>query len=124
MAWPSARFKTAAAGGTWTPADMNGVQDQYIRSTGLLNDDLDDATLRRILGLNQTAAAAGGAQVGRGKVNIPGAETTAATTYSPTNLATPDRVQNVVLPTDGLIVVVYQALWQATVASNGAAAIF
>ena len=42
MAWPSVRHKTAVAGGTWTPADMNAVQDQYIRTAGLTMADLGD----------------------------------------------------------------------------------
>ena len=45
MAWPSARFKTAGAGGSWTPTDMNGVQDQYIRAAGILNADLSTEVL-------------------------------------------------------------------------------
>lgn len=39
-------------------------------------------------------------------------------------LATPDRVRNIVLPTDGLIVVAYQAQWYETVDSAARAAIF
>jgi hypothetical protein len=62
------------------------------------------------------------AVVRRGKVNTPTAESTSSTSY--TLLTTPDRVQSVVLPTDGLIVVAYQALWQNTVANNARAAIF
>lgn len=52
-----------------------------------------------------------------------------ATTESRTNAAlglmtTPDRVQNLVLPADGLIFVAYQATWQASNPSAGRAAIF
>ena len=42
MAWPSVRHKTAVAGGTWTPADMNAVQDQYLRPAGIVAGDLGD----------------------------------------------------------------------------------
>jgi hypothetical protein len=58
----------------------------------------------------------------RGAVSIPAAESTSST--SNTLLTTPDRIQNVVLPTNGLIVIGYQALWQNTVANNARAAIF
>lgn len=62
--------------------------------------------------------------VRRGKSNIVTTESTSATSYAIGNLATPDRVQNIVLPTDGLIAVAYHALWQNTVTVNGRAAIF
>jgi hypothetical protein len=123
VAWPAARYKTATAGGSWTPGDMNGVQDQYLRATGILQDDLDASTVAEKLGLSQTAAAAGGAKVRRGKSIIPGAENinSAAYTFAPT----PDRVQGIVLPTDGLIVVAFKALWNhAAYGTQGRAAIF
>src|SRR5690606_22645668 len=53
MAWPSRRFKTAAPGGAWTPDDMNGWQDQFIRPNGLVADDLSPQ-LAANLGINQT----------------------------------------------------------------------
>lgn len=70
------------------------------------------------LGLNS------GAQIGRGKSIIATAESTPATSYAIGNLTTPDRVQSLILPTDGLIVVLYKAIWQNSIASNGRAAIF
>lgn len=39
-------------------------------------------------------------------------------------LTTPDQVENVVLPTDGLIVIAYQALFKSSVQGAGEAAIF
>jgi len=56
MPWPSARYKTAAPGGTWTPDDMNGWQDQFIRPDGLVADDLS-SVLAGQLGVNQTGIA-------------------------------------------------------------------
>jgi hypothetical protein len=38
-------------------------------------------------------------------------------------LATPDRVQNVVLPADGLLFVAYQAMWKESVSGAGRAAL-
>jgi hypothetical protein len=77
--------------------------------------------------LTRTAAGVmrtNGAYSSGGKANIAAAESTTATSYAIGNLTTPDRVQNVVMPTDGLIAVWYQAIWQNTVASNARAAIF
>jgi hypothetical protein len=96
---------------------MNGVQDQYIRAAGITVDDLNEATLTDILGLTTTAGGHGGAAVRRGKSIIPGAETVAAAGY--TLFPTPDRVQNLVLPTDGLIIIGFKALWRNSVANSG-----
>lgn len=60
----------------------------------------------------------------RGKLNIATAESTSATTYAYNNLATPDRITQVVVPADALVLVAYQAIWQNTVGGNGRAAIF
>lgn len=60
----------------------------------------------------------------RGKLNIATSQSTTATSYAYNNLATPDRITQVVVPADALLVVGYQAIWQNTVASNGRAAIF
>jgi hypothetical protein len=60
----------------------------------------------------------------RGWLSTPGSESTTATSYAVGNLATPDRITQIVLPTGGLIAVWYQALWQNTVTANGKAAIF
>lgn len=45
MAWPSARYKTFANGGSCTPADLNGVQDLFLRASGILGSDLADGTV-------------------------------------------------------------------------------
>jgi hypothetical protein len=60
----------------------------------------------------------------RGKCNIATSESTTATSYAIGNLATPDRVTQIVLPADAWIAVMYQAIWQNTVGSNGKAAVF
>lgn len=57
-----------------------------------------------------------------GKSIIPGSDSRTNTAYG--TLPTPDRVPNIVLPTDGLIVVTYQAMWQESVANAARAAIF
>jgi hypothetical protein len=86
-------------------------------AASILTEAKFSTTLLQKLGLND------GAQVGRGKSII-------ATTESRTNaayglLTTPDRVQNIVLPTDGLIAVAFTGTWQWTVGGGAArAAIF
>jgi hypothetical protein len=63
-----------------------------------------------------------GTTVRRGKSIIATEETRTNTAYG--TLPTPDRVQSVVLPTDGLLRISYQALWRNSVASTGLAAVF
>lgn len=120
MAWPSARFKTAANGGTWTPTDMNGVQDQYVRSAGLSRDDLETA-ITEGLGLTTTASGHGGAAVRRGKSIIAGEGQRTNVAYGALDAGVapgPDQVSGIVLPSDGLIAVVYQAFWRPAVVST------
>jgi hypothetical protein len=97
--------------------ELNGnLDNSNLKSTAAITSEkFADADK---LGLSVTGA------VRRGAVNIAATESTSATTYAATNLATPDRVQNVVLPTNGKLIITYQALWQNTVASNARAAIF
>jgi hypothetical protein len=61
-------------------------------------------------------------QTVKGAVNIATSQSTSSTTY--TTLATPDQVTGVVLPTNGLIAVGYQATWQESVGGAARAAIF
>jgi hypothetical protein len=84
-------------------------------SAGITAAQLASA-IKQQVGLND------GTTVRRGKTII-------ATEESRTNVAyglmtTPDRVQNIVLPTDGLIVVAYQAMFKSSVGGAGKAAIF
>ena len=98
----------------------------------LVNALLDDANIKPAAGilLNKIADGTLGAKLGvdegatkrRGKSIITAAESRTNTAYG--LLTTPDRVQNIVLPTDGLIVVAYQALWQESVLGAARAAIF
>lgn len=68
------------------------------------------------LGLSYTGV------VHRGKSIIATEETRTNAAYG--TLTTPDRVQNIVLPTDGLIAVAYTALFKCSVSGAGRAAIF
>lgn len=58
--------------------------------------------------------------VRRGKSIVATVETITSDTY--VLAATPDRVQNVVLPTDGLILIGFRAQWKANVPTNSPAA--
>jgi hypothetical protein len=60
--------------------------------------------------------------VRRGEVSTSGEESRTSTSYG--TLTTPDQVDNIVLPADGLIVVAYDAIWKSSVAAAGRAAIF
>lgn len=75
-----------------------------------------DTAIPSVLGIN------GAGIIRRGKSII-------ATEEARTNVAfglltTPDRVQNIVLPTDGLIVILYDAMIKSSGAATGSAAIF
>lgn len=116
MSWATARYKTFVNGGSFTPADANAIQDQYVRANGIGADDLAKATVTDILGLTTTASGHGGAAVRRGITEIAGSQNVTGTSYA--LLATPDRVQNVVVPSNGLL---YVAYW-ATMTLDGVAA--
>lgn len=100
--------------------DSSKIQDGTIANADLAasiisNDKLSTASLQQ-LGLTN------GAQVGRGKSIIATPESRTNVAYG--TLTTPDQVTGFVLPTDGLIVMAYQALWQESVAGAARAAIF
>lgn len=91
------------------------VDNTNLANAGVTPDKLS-TTLAQYLGITNAA------NTGRGKTII-------ATTESRTNVAygtltTPDQVTGIVLPTDGLITVAYQATWQESVNSAASAAVF
>ena len=83
---------------------------------GAVTADKIAAAAAEDVGLSQTG------YVRRGATEIAGSEARANTAYG--KLATPDEVSNVVLPSAGLIFVVYHALWQESVVGAARAAIF
>lgn len=107
-----------------TPPDTNPVD------ADTLNENFETLrqTVNALDGENLAAALAaalgvsGSGVTRRGKAIIPAEETVTSTTYVP--MPTPDDVPNVVLPTDGLIVVTYRALWKESVDGAGRAALF
>lgn len=102
--------------------DASKIATGAVGSTELASSIVDaiklDTTLSAFLGVTQ------GVTIRRGAVSIPAVESTTSLSYSPTNLATPDRIQNVVVGTNGLLIIGYQAIWQCTVGNNAMAAIF
>jgi len=98
-------------------AAVNDVDSAQITDGVIQDVDLQSALLDKL-------GVSAGVTVRRGKSIIAASESTSATSYAIGNLTTPDRVSGIVLPTDGLICVAYQALWQNTVIGNGKAAIF
>lgn len=95
MAWPTTRHKTAANGGSWSFDDMNAVQDQILDATGF---QLEGASV------------------------IATEQSRSNTAYG--TLTTPDQVTNVVLPTDGLIVVRAHAHIKSSVNAAGSMGLF
>lgn len=84
-----------------------------LANAGVTADKLSDAAK---LGLTDSSV------VRRGKSIIATTESRTNTAYG--LLTTADRVSNIVLPTDGLIAVCYQATWQESVSDAARAALF
>ncbi len=102
------KIKTFTNGGTLTPTDLNNQIDELGNQIALNNV---------AGGFNE------GANVRRGKFVQSATGTRTNVAYGALSNG-PDQVANVVLPTDGLIVVGYQALWQESVVGAARAAIF
>lgn len=105
--------------GTGNIIDATQVNANFEELEDSVNDvdkDQLESSLADKLGVSSTAT------VRRGKCIVATEETTTSTSY--TLLSTPDRVQNVVLPADGLIFVVYRALTKGGAGTTESAAIF
>jgi hypothetical protein len=99
------------AGRTYRTTDTNEV----FRDTGTGWETV--LTSAQVVALGLTADGV----VRRGKSIISTSQSSSNAAY--VFLTTPDRVQNIVLPTDGLIMIAYQALWQESVSNSARAAI-
>lgn len=97
-------------------AVLNGNVDAANLLNGAITADKFTTALTQQLGLNNVA------NVGRGKSIIATSE--ARTNVAHGTLTTPDQVASIVLPTDGIICVLYSAVWQESVSAAGRAAIF
>lgn len=97
-------------------SEIQGIVNGNIDSSNVTDGSLVEADLAPAL-----TARLGVGTSGRGKSIIAASESRTNTTYG--TLPTPDKV-TVTLPTDGLIMVAFQATWQETVSGAGRAAIF
>lgn len=97
-------------------ADVDAELDKLYARINDMPAEAFQSAVADVLGLSQPGTNR------RGKVIIPGEETRSGGAFN--TLGTPDRVDDIVLPTDGLLLVSYYALWKNSVASAGAAALF
>jgi hypothetical protein len=101
-------------------ADAEQVDARFLELYTALNGALDEtnlaSALKAILGVSDAGV------VRRGKSIIATEESRTNAAYG--LLATPDRVQNVALATDGLIFVVYRALWKTVGVAGTKAGLF
>lgn len=102
----------------------NSTEDPKIASAlstiqAWANGNIDSANVSAVFAL---AAGVNASQTVKGSVNITTSQSTGSTT--PTLLATPDQVTNVVMPAQGLIAVWYQATWLESVGGNARAGIY
>lgn len=107
------------SGGSASMADIQGPLTDvaaFLNSRTFNEDNLPVSLLQR-LGLNDASG-----QKGRGKSIIAQSEARTNTAYG--LMTTPDRVSGIVLPTDGLICIGYQATWFESVIGAARAAIF
>lgn len=95
---------------------INGNVDAGNIKAGSITADQLTTQLRAAAGVSDAST------VRRGKSVIPTEESRSNTAYG--LLTTPDRVSGVVMPTDGLILVAYQALWKESVSGTARAAVF
>lgn len=95
------------------PGDLSTIQTAI---NGGLDSTNITATLAQSSGVNQSG------QTVKGASNIATSQNTGSTTF--TTLATPDQVTGIVLPSPGLIQVLYQATWAESVSGAASSAIF
>lgn len=119
--------------------DANKLASNAVTSAKILDGEITNADISTTAEIDGTKLASsflakagidGSSTVRRGKFissGTPGEGTRTSTSYGTLtggDAPGPDQVSNVVLPTNGLIVVAYQALWKDSVADAGRAAIF
>lgn len=97
---------------TWANGNIDGTSI----AAGAIDGTKLSTTAAQSAAVNQVG------QVVKGSVSIATSQSTSSAAF--TTLTTPDQVQNVVLPSSGLIAVWYQATWQESIASAATADIF
>lgn len=104
------------AGTVINPEEVDSELNQLFARINDLPAEALQSAVADALGLSQPGA------VRRGSVEIPGIEARTNVAYG--YLGTPDRVDDIVVPTRGLLVIAYSALWKCSVADAGRAAVF
>ena len=89
------------------------VNTNHMRDGSVTTNKLS-SSLAGYVGVNTTSA------VHRGYLSIPANQTTTSTTF--TTLSTADQISNVIVPTNGVLIVYYSALWKLVGATNDATA--
>jgi hypothetical protein len=96
------------------------IQNNFTTLQTVINGNLDSANLSAAT--SQSAGVNASGQTVKGAVNIATSQSTGSTTY--TTLATPDQITGLVLPTNGLLVMWYRAIFASSVNSAGSATVF
>lgn len=117
-------------GGGFTNENVNDLNSNLNAITAVINGAIDSSNIANAgvsannlsTALAQFLGITNVANTGRGKAIIATSEARTNTAYG--TLTTPDQVTGIVLPTDGLIAIAYQALWQESVNGAASAAIF
>jgi hypothetical protein len=106
------------------------VRNDLVALLAEFNGNIDDSNIKSGAGINGAKLGAGTVTPDRHSAGVVATgKSVIATSEARTNVAygtltTPDQVSSIVLPTDGVICVLFQATWQESVADTGRAAIF
>jgi hypothetical protein len=111
-----ARVHTFVAGDVARASDVNDEFDNVVQALNHLDEANLAPSLAQRLGLSQSGS------VARGKSIIATEESRSNVAYG--TMPIPDQVQDVVLPTDGLLFVAYRALWKESTGGAARAALF
>lgn len=112
--WDGTRFTSVTPGvGVGAVANDPRFSDQRVPLDESVTEDKLSSALQGKLGVSSTTVRR------RGLTTIDTEQATTSTTL--TSLPTPDVVRGIVLPTDGLLFVLFRGLWRLVGASNAAA---
>jgi hypothetical protein len=107
---------TNGVGNTIDATQVNANFTELESSVNDVDKDQLESALADKIGVSSTAT------VRRGKCIVATEESRTNTAYG--TLTTPDQVASVVLPTDGLLFIAYQAMWKESVNAAASAALF
>jgi hypothetical protein len=107
---------TFANGATADGDQVQDVLSEIVAAVNGLDGENLSTALAEYLGISKSGSPR------RGKTIIATEEARTDTAYG--LMTTPDRVSGIVLPTDGVLLVTYHAMWKNSVGSAGRAAVF